>query len=172
MPEQITIEQRRAEAAWDTLTREDHFGTDLEKLNADGSIAKPDLKANVKFAKQYLNAMRQTATRVHVSGLGQAIAFLRARKDEAPKAAANDLAYLTLRAMEQTNVVLNENTSLELIHLVQNGDLIKMMRATEEVMGLIAWFTRYLQGAGIEAGDDTDDDDDENAATEGPEEGE
>lgn len=136
-----TLEQKRAEASWGAL--EGHFGNELQNLNNRGDLA-----------KRYLTSMRQTATRVHVSGLGQSIAFLRSRKDEGGKLAANDLARLTLRAMGEQ--VQGVEPSLALIRMVQSGNLIQMMRATEEVMGLIAWFSRYLQGAGIEAGD-TDD---------------
>ena len=140
-----TIEQKRAEGSWIAVTQ--RFGPQLDQHGA--------------LAKRYLTAMRQTATRVHVSGLGQSIAFLRSRKDEGGRYAAEDLSSLALQALGRP-LAQNADASLQLIRLIQNEDLIFLVRATEEIMGLIAWSSRYLQGAGIEVGDPEDEEDEGN----------
>ena len=130
-----TAEQQRAQQAWEALT--DRFGE------------APDDWKSSKGAKAYLTALRQTSTRVHVSGLGQALAFLRSRDNDG-KMAATDLAGAVLTDL---GLPEGDDPALELISKIKDGDLILLMRATEEGLAYVSWLSRYLQGAGIEPDD-------------------
>lgn len=130
-----TAEQQRAQRAWKALT--DRFGAAPDRWNSNGG------------AKAYLTALRQTSTRVHVSGIGQALAFLRSRDNDG-KMAATDLAGAVLADL---GLPPGDDPALELINRIKDGDLILLMRATEEAMAYVSWLSRYLQGAGIEPDD-------------------
>lgn len=128
-----TAEQRRAEKTWECLQQ---FGADPSQWAASD-----------KEPGKYLNALRQTAARIHVSGLGQSLAFLNSRKGAPSKLAARDLSRLVLAEMGlQANGAAAAST---LIGTIRNGDIYTLMRATEEALAVIAWMSRYLQGAGV-----------------------
>lgn len=135
-----TAEQRRASETWLELTDTERFGADPGQW-----------QANCR-AKGYLTALRQTATRIYVSGLGQAIAYLRSRGDETPRQVAHDIAKLVLEQIAPNEHAAGD-TALALIGVLREGDLILLMRATEEALGAVAWLSRYLQGADIEPDD-------------------
>lgn len=135
MPE--TREQYRARETWATLT--ERFG-------------EPTAWPTDADAKPYLNALRQSAARIHISGLGQALVFLKTRNKDAPKRAAEDLASLVLAVM---GVGIQNNAPADtLVNCIRNGDLLTLMRATEESLAMISWLCRYLQGAGVVAEDE------------------
>ena len=127
---------------WTALTAEDRFGEDTAQW------------VNSATADGYLKTLKQAPARIYTSGLGQAIAFVRAHNDpaknERERAARNafdDLASLVLHFMDRpTN---SNDASAVLIKTIRDGDLATMMWATEEALAIITWLTRYLEGEGV-----------------------
>jgi len=127
-----TQEQARAARAWATLT--------ARFQDAAGWPDNPDAVA-------YLGALKSTPARIHTSGLGQAVAFLRSRQsDEMARAAAKDIGTLTLERLGREGN--------DLIEELRRGDIYFFMQATAEATAVVGWLTRYLEGAGVRRMDD------------------
>lgn len=135
-----TLEQRCSLLAWDKLVHRFTNATEEWKDNPD--------------AKEYLGALKKTPARIHNSGLGQALAFLRSRPEQAAACVEGDLAELALALLG----VHGNN----LLSLVRNNDNTFLFLATDEVMRVIGWLARYLEGAGVKSkhaeGDEEGDD--------------
>ena len=125
-----SLEQQRMKLAWELLS-------DPRRLDQDESAWK-----NKDNAKKYLTALRRTPSRIHTSGLGQALAFLRSRDADAGKHAYADLS-------KGVRDLLGRPGSGDLLAELRTGDLAFLMRATDETMLLATWMTRYLTGAGV-----------------------
>ncbi len=138
----VTAEQRRARAAWDRL----------EEIGRKWGVQGDNWK-DCRRAKTYLGALKRTACRVYVSGLGQAFAFLNSRNDETVKQAGNDLADLVLGGMGISAPAQSQCASL--IGYLRRGGLLELMCATEESLALIAWLCRYLEGFGVTADEES-----------------
>ena len=131
----ITREQARMKDTWGVLTDKHSFPmtTEFKLWN----------ESEKNYARKYLGALRKTPARIHSSGLGQAMAFLRSRGDEVSKDLCNDLG--------------------KLVHVpfgIQGDDLIATIRsqnaafqfaATDEAMQICGWLIRYMAGAGVTA---------------------
>lgn len=122
-----TLEQRCSRLAWDKLIA--RFGTHAETWKGQSK------------AKEYLGALKKTPARVHNSGLGQALAFLRSRPEQAAVEAEQDLSELTLNLLGIG--------SGNLLALLRGNDSGFLFLATDEAMRVIGWLARYLEGAGV-----------------------
>lgn len=134
-----TLEQRCSQLAWEKLTSKNRFG------DQPGNWQE-------KAAPEYLGALKKTPARIHTSGLGQALAFLRSRGEKAASWVEEDLSELTLHLLGMGNG--------NLLALLRGGDATFLFLATDEVMRVINWLTRYLEGAGVKSkhGEDEEDD--------------
>lgn len=135
-----TREQVWAGDCWGVLTPTERFGSEPgEWKDKDG-------------AKKYLGTLKKTTSRIYVSGLGQAVAFVLARNEPGDMEfnAIEDLSQLVLRCM---NVEPADNHGASLIRTIREGDQFTLMQATDEALGIITWLTRYLEGAGVQPDD-------------------
>lgn len=134
-----TREQRRARNCWFAL--ETRFG--------------PQNKWKDKASK-YLGHLRKTAARIHLAGLGQALAFLLSRKGDSgtdARHAANDVGRLVLLGVgEQPPECIDKSADALLEKLRDEQTTWHWYTlSTREAEVVIAWLTRYLEGAGVEA---------------------
>lgn len=138
-----TREQERSKACWEALA-------DPARFSPDAGTWRDDSREESK----YLAALKKTSSRVYVSGLGMAIAFLRSRKQDINGHLAHDLGRLTLWAMGRQT---GGDPALELIETIRNSDDVATVAwATEEALAACAWLIRYLEGEGVEAKDEDD----------------
>ncbi|MGD9496500.1 MAG: type III-B CRISPR module-associated protein Cmr5 [Armatimonadota bacterium] len=141
-----TREQDRSLACWRALTS--RFGEDY----AAWREGRQDEAA-------YLAAVKKTASRIYVSGLGPAIAFLRSRKKPINGLLADDLAALALAGMgsppQGITLPVAEGSSLDLIRRIREAtDVATVAWATEEALAACTWLMRYLEGAGVSPSED------------------
>lgn len=102
----------------------------------------------------YLAAVKKTASRIYVSGLGPAIAFLRSRSKEINGKLADDLGRLVLAALGQN---VGNSASGQLIGLLRQApDVATVAWATEEALAACTWLMRYLEGEGVSPSEDED----------------
>jgi len=138
-----TREQERSKACWEALTASRRFGPDTDKWRDDK-----------QEESKYLAAVKKTSSRIYVSGLGMAIAFLQSREKGINGAVADDLGGLVLKAMGRQP---GGDPSLQLIRAIQNApDVATVAWATEEALAVCTWLMRYLEGAGVEAKEEYD----------------
>jgi hypothetical protein len=97
-------------------------------------------------AKSYLRALKQTPARIHASGLGQAMAFLKSRGKDPAKWAAEDIGRLTLE-------LLGHNGS-DLLAKLEDEDSTFQFLASEEVLAVVGWLSSYLEGEGVKPGEE------------------
>ncbi len=132
-----TLDQRRAQHAWDAVEQ-------AAKLKEDDK-------------KTFAREAKKLPIRIKTAGLGQAVAFLRAKKDK-KKREDEDPRIRLLR--ELGNWLLDER-GLEspsqdedaLIQAIIRGDADLLRRATEEALLYLQWLTRFAE-AEIGTGDD------------------
>jgi len=125
-----TREQQRQIRAWATLNRQDRFGSDPSRWKGDAN------------ASVYLRALKQTPARIHASGLGQAIAFLKSRGKQPAKWAAEDIGQLTLQLLGHPGD--------DLLGRLQEADVTLQFLATDEALAVTGWLASYLEGEGVE----------------------
>lgn len=131
-------EQEQSKACWDRLISRFHDAT---------TWTVPD-----KQADKYLGALKKTASRIYVSGLGPAIAFLRSRNQDPPKDVATDVSRLVLTAMGQD---AGNDPSGRLIGVLREAhDVATVAWATEEALAACTWLMRYLEGEGVSPSED------------------
>lgn len=134
-----TREQDRSRECWEALV--ESFGEDSAAWQ-NGSQGE----------RNYLAALKKTASRIYVSGLGPAIAFLRSRNAEPPKHVAKDIGKLVLGGMGQNE---GDDSSEELIRVLREApDVATVAWATEEALAACTWLMRYLEGAGVSPSED------------------
>lgn len=125
-----TLDQRRAKHAWQAVAQVvDTYGLKSEK------------------AKKFGGQAKKLPVRIMASGLGQALAFLRA-KDYAP-----DLL------MELADWVLDKRTHEQsttgkpgddaLLKAVVQGTSEELRRATDEVLAYLLWLNRFAEAKGL-----------------------
>ena len=122
-----TREQERMEKTWRALTS--RLGNEPERWKDKNE------------AKKYLNAVRKTPARIHVSGLGQAIAFLKSHKADD---IAADISKITMEMLGTTD-------SADLLGKIRSSDATILFIATDEAMAVCGWLSRYLAGAGVKS---------------------
>lgn len=127
-----TLDQRRARHAWDVVQRakqkqEPHRNQEPKKF---GSQAK------------------KLPTRIMAAGLGQSLAFLKA-KDYAPGLLAELSAWTGIR------IPPKQGEPAELLERIVQGDSDFLRRATDEVLAYLTWLNRFAEAEGLtDEGDD------------------
>jgi len=126
-----TLDQRRAKHAWDAVQR---------AKNRQGEYQKQDPK---KFGGQ----AKKLPTRIMAAGLGQALAFLKA-KDYAPGLLAELSDWIQLRMPPA------ESEPKDLMERIVRGDSDFLRRATDEVLAYLVWLKRFAEAEGLTEGDE------------------
>jgi len=110
-----TIEQRRAAHAW-------------KKLESKKLLEKKEVNELKKLPNQIMN-----------SGLGQTIAFIRAKTDQTT---AND----AIKALsEWINIRIPDAAKSDLLERIKDSDALFLRRATDEAMAYLQWYIRFAE---------------------------
>jgi CRISPR-associated protein Cmr5 len=123
-----TLEQVRMRKAWEALVAT--FGAETHEWSGK------------RAAEQYRNHLKSTPARIHTSGLGQALAFLKSRGDSAAANAYTDVSRLT-------RALLGTTPQGDLLNDIRSHDAPYLYAATGEALAVIEWLTRYLEGEGV-----------------------
>ncbi len=121
-----TLEQRRAGRAWDVVQR---------AKQEQGNHQRQDPK---KFGGQ----AKKLPTRIMAAGLGQALAFLKA-KDYAPGLLAELTDWIVAR------IPPKQGEPEELLERIVKGDSDFLRRATDEVLAFLVWLNRFAEAEGL-----------------------
>jgi CRISPR-associated protein Cmr5 len=117
-----------------------------------------DAKAQLKpeEAKKFGGQARKMPTRIVASGLGQALAFLRA-KDYAPKllAALGDWVLGVVRPAEDVRKQLTRPDEA-LLKAVVLGDSDYLRQATDEALAYLQWLNRFCEANDLSTETETD----------------
>lgn len=111
-----TIEQERARSAW---------------------AAVEQAKSQPKF-KEYSQLLQGLPVAIHTAGLGQTVAFYRAKGKDEHKLALKHLAAWLLRAKPD-----NQRSDRDLMQAIQNGSADDYRRLTAETHAYLAWLKRF-----------------------------
>lgn len=127
-----TLDQRRAKHAWEVIQR---------AKQKNGHHQKQDPK---KFGGQ----AKKLPTRIMAAGLGQALAFLKA-KDYAPGLLAELTEWMRQR------IAPKQGEPTDLLERIIKGDSDFLRRATDEVLAYLLWLNRFAEAEGLtDEGDD------------------
>jgi CRISPR-associated protein Cmr5 len=126
-----TLEQRRAKHAWDAVRRAKQQEGEHQNQNP----------------KRFGGQARKLPTRIMAAGLGQALAFLKA-KDYAPGLLAELSDWVQLRMAPAAN---EPQDLLERI-LIRDSDFLR--RATDEVLAYLVWLNRFAEAEGLTEGEE------------------
>jgi CRISPR-associated protein Cmr5 len=132
----VSLDQCRARHAWKVVH-------DVEK-----SSKKEDAK---KFGGQ----ARKLPMRIIGSGLGQALAFLKA-KDYAPElliALSDWFLYVRPGAQGKQPKPKEAGMQTALLETIIEGDADLMRRATDEVLAYLMWLNRFAEAKGLTEGE-------------------
>jgi CRISPR-associated protein Cmr5 len=120
-----TLEQRRANHAWEAVANaKNKYKTDLDKAKRFGGHAK------------------KLPTRIIASGLGQALAFLKA-KDYAPDLLLALSKWVLFVRDEKEPPGNIKDDALLLAVIKGNSDFLR--RATDEVLAYLLWLNRFAE---------------------------
>ncbi|HQU45167.1 MAG TPA: type III-B CRISPR module-associated protein Cmr5, partial [Pirellulales bacterium] len=86
-------------------------------------------------------------TRIMAAGLGQALAFLKA-KDYAPG------LLVELTDWVKQRIPPREGEPVELIERIVKGESDFLRRATDEVLAYLVWLNRFAEAEGLTEGDE------------------
>ena len=149
-----TLAQRRSAHAWQVIQ------TAMAETESGRSVyltknAKQEPEATER-GKKLAGQMKKLPTRIIAAGLGQALAFLRAKKD-APLL-EHALADWLLRARESetsTTFDLKPDAGKELLErLVQHWTAQDLRRQTQEALAYLPWLIRFAEAEGFMEGGD------------------
>jgi CRISPR-associated protein Cmr5 len=127
-----TLDQRRANHAWNAVQRA------KQKLDHH---EKQDPK---KFGGQ----VKKLPTRILAAGLGQALAFLKA-KDYAPGLLAE------LSDWINTRIPPRKGEPNDLLERIVQGNSDFLRRATDEVLAYLLWLNRFAEAEGLTEGEES-----------------
>jgi CRISPR-associated protein Cmr5 len=127
---QPTLDQRRASHAWEAVQR-------AEKKDREHHGQEPK-----KFGAQ----AKKLPVRIMASGLGQALAFLKA-KGYAPGLVAELSAWVADRIPPRTD------ESRDLLERIIHGESDFLRRATDEALAYLQWLVRFAEARGLMEGD-------------------
>ncbi|MCS7078857.1 MAG: type III-B CRISPR module-associated protein Cmr5 [Chloracidobacterium sp.] len=124
-----TLDQRRAAHAWDAVQRAKQLGAD--------------------DAKKYGGQAKKLPVRILTSGLGPALAFLKA-KAYAPtlKAYAPTLVD-DLSAWLEERIPPKKDEPHDLLERIVRGDSHFLRRATDEALAYLDWLNRFAEAEGL-----------------------
>jgi CRISPR-associated protein Cmr5 len=121
-----TLDQRRAKQAWEVVQR---------AKQKEGAHQKQDPK---KFGGQ----AKKLPTRIMAAGLGQALAFLKA-KGYAPGLLAELSEWMKQR------IPPKPKEPTDLLERIIQGDSDFLRRATDEVLAYLIWLNRFAEAEGL-----------------------
>jgi len=127
---QPTLDQKRARHAWEAVLR-------AETRTGDHQEQSP---------KKFGGQAKKLPVRIMASGLGQALAFLKA-KDYAPGLLAELNAWVAQR------IPTRGNEPRDLLERVVKGDSDFLRRATDEVLAYLVWLNRFAEAKGLTEGE-------------------
>jgi len=125
-----TLDQKRASHAWEAVLRAESQAGDHQRQSP----------------KKFGGQAKKLPVRIMASGLGQALAFLKA-KDYAPGLVAELSAWIAER------VPTRGNESRDLLERIIKGDSDFLRRATDEVLAYLSWLNRFAEAKGLTEGD-------------------
>lgn len=119
-----TLDQRRAEHAWEAIER---IG------EGDG-------------AKEYAREAKKMPVRIMASGLGQALSFIMAKGKKKPtlRQLHDDL---TKWVIDKRGIPAKNSQSL--LESIFKGDSDFLRRATDEVLTYLQWLNRFAEAKGL-----------------------
>lgn len=121
-----SLDQQRARHAWDAVQR---------------AKAQSGFHAT-HSPKKFGGQAKKLPVRIIASGLGQALAFLRA-KDYAPGLLAEIDDWMEQR------IRLQSGEPKSLLERIVRGDSDFVRRATDEVLGYLQWLNRFAEAEGL-----------------------
>lgn len=121
-----TLDQRRAGHAWDVVQRAK--GRQGHHQNQD--------------ARKFGGQAKKLPTRIMAAGLGQALAFLKA-KDYAPGLLAELNDWINAR------VPPAQSEPQDLLERIIKGNSDFLRRATDEVLAYLVWLNRFAEAEGL-----------------------
>jgi CRISPR-associated protein Cmr5 len=127
-----TLDQRRAKHAWGVVQR---------AKKREGAHEEQDPK---KFGGQ----VKKLPTRIMAAGLGQALAFLKA-KNYAPGLLADLSEWMRLR------IPPKPGEPTDLLERIIQGDSDFLRRATDEVLAYLIWLERFAEAQGLTEGEES-----------------
>jgi len=137
-----TLDQRRASHAWNVVQR---------VKNKQGGYQNQDPK---KFGGQ----AKKLPTRIMAAGLGQALAFLRAKENYNEKDKEKDkkkdktcAAGLLVELSDWINLCMPpaESEPKDLLERIVQGRSDFLRRATDEVLAYLVWLNRFAEAEGL-----------------------
>ncbi len=137
-----TLDQRRARHAWNTIQEI------LKKYPHQPVNGK---KVPHEKAKKFGGQARKLPTRIIASGLGQALAFLKA-KDYAPDLLV-ELGDWVLDKRANPNSTSPKPKDHELLERLVRGNSDFLRRATDEVLAYLLWLTRFSEAEKLTEGE-------------------
>ncbi len=123
-PSRQTIDQQQAKHAWEAVER---------------------LQAGSDEADDYAREAKKLPVRIITSGLGQALAFLSAKKSK-KKGLADLEADLTQWAKERLK---DAGPYKSLLEAVSHCDSEFLRRATDEMLAYLGWLNRFTEAKGL-----------------------
>ncbi len=132
-----TLDQRRASHAWDVVREIDKKYPPRIECK-DGK----DKKFPHEQAKKFGGQAKKLPTRIMAAGLGQALAFLKA------KGYAPELLVELSKWMEQ-RLPPKPGESKDLLERIVKGNSEFLRRATDEVMAYLLWLNRFAEAEGL-----------------------
>ncbi|GIW74398.1 MAG: hypothetical protein KatS3mg103_0920 [Phycisphaerales bacterium] len=127
-----TLDQRRANHAWGVVQR---------AKDKSGHHQKQD-------PKKFVGQAKKLPTRIMAAGLGQALAFLKA-KGYAPGLLAELNDWIKVRMPPA------EGIPQDLLERIIKGDSDFLRRATDEVLAYLVWLNRFAEAEGLTEGDES-----------------
>ena len=106
-------------------------------------------------AKKYGHQVKDLPTRILASGLGQAIAFRWAKRDEQTEDLLRHLSdwVLDKRSNERSTKSEPEPQALIRKLVADDTDAMFLRRATEEAIAYLQWLKRFAEAEGLTEGD-------------------
>lgn len=125
-----TLDQRRARHAWDVVQR---------------AKQKREVHQN-QDPKKFGGQVKKLPTRIMAAGLGQALAFLKA-KGYAPGLLAELTEWMKQR------IPPKQGEPTDLLERIIKGDSDFLRRATDEVLAYLLWLNRFAEAEGLTEGE-------------------
>jgi CRISPR-associated protein Cmr5 len=133
-----TLEQQRGKRAWETVQKVLQDYPSQQKTNRLVPHAE---------AKKYGGQAKKLPTRIMAAGLGQALAFLKA-KGHAPDLLTEVTDWVGAR------IPARQDEPKDLLERIVKGDSDFLRRATDEVLAYLVWLNRFAEAEGLTEGEE------------------